>query len=155
MAERPDRIYRQSAALPYRGESGDLEVLLITSRGGRRWLPPKGLVEPGMTAPESAANEAFEEAGVRGEMSDHRLGRYTQRKWGGVCEIDVFPMRVTAELVDWPEAGIRRREWLPLSEAARRVENEALQAIIGRLPGALAQPQESDPRAAEARRRLS
>lgn len=143
MASWPDWIYRQSAALPYRGEGNDLEVLLITSRKGRRWLPPKGIIEPGMTASESAANEAFEEAGVRGEISEQGLGRYLQRKWRGICEIEVFPMRVTEELSDWLEAGTRQREWLPISQAVKRVEEERLQKIIRRLPGVLARQAES------------
>lgn len=144
MASWPDWIYRQSAALPYRGEGNDLEVLLITSRKGHRWLPPKGIVEPGMTAPQSAAKEAFEEAGVRGEISGQGLGCYLQRKWRGICEIEVFPMKVTEELTDWLEAGTRQREWLPISQAAKRVEDETLRKIIRRLPGTLAGTTESD-----------
>jgi len=146
MSERPEWYYRQSAALPFRGRGENLEVLLITSRGGRRWLPPKGIVEPDMTPAESAANEAFEEAGVRGEISAHSLGRYCQHKWGGVCRIDVFPLRVISVLPEWPEGGVRRREWLPVTEAARRVDNEALQAIIERLPELLAARRDGDPR---------
>ena len=138
MAQRPDWIYRQSAALPYRGQGKYLEVLLITSRNGHRWLPPKGIVEPGMTAPESAAKEALEEAGVRGEISDRGLGHYTQHKWGGVCKIEVFPMRVTAELSDWSEADVRRREWLPIARAVERIEDKTLREIISRLPAVIA-----------------
>lgn len=149
MAQWPDWIYRQSAALPYRGHGDNLELLLITSRGGRRWLPPKGIVEPGLTAPESAAKEAFEEAGVRGEISARGLGRYVQRKWGGICDIEVFPMRVTDELSDWPEAGTRRREWLPVSQAVKRIQNKTLRKIIHRLPEALGRHPEGDRQAVE------
>jgi phosphohistidine phosphatase len=152
MAQWPNWIYRQSAALPYRGQGDNLEVLLITSRGGRRWLPPKGIVEPGMTAPESAAKEAFEEAGVRGEISERGLGSYRQPKWGGVCEIEVFPMSVTAELSDWPEASIRRREWLPISEAVKQIGDKTLRKIIRRLPEALAGQPEGDRRVVEVSR---
>jgi phosphohistidine phosphatase len=149
MPQWPDWIYRQSAALPYRGRGDDLEVLLVTSRGGHRWVAPKGIVEPGMTAPESAAKEAFEEAGVRGEISERELGRYRQRKWGGLCEVEVFPMRVTTELPAWPEAGIRQREWLPISQAVKRIDKKDLRKIVQRLPEALAEQPEGDARAAE------
>ncbi len=134
----PDWVYRQSAVLPYRRRDGDLEVLLITSRSGRRWVLPKGIVEPGMTAPVSAAKEAREEAGVGGAVSQRSLGKYRQDKWGGTCRIEVFPMRVTAESEDWPESGIRRREWLPLSAAIERVEGKKLRRILGSLPKQLA-----------------
>ncbi len=139
MAQWPDWLYRQSAALPYRERGNGLEVLLISSRGGRRWLAPKGIVEPGLTAFESAAKEAFEEAGVRGEIAEQDIGRYLQRKWGGICEIEVYPLRVTAELSEWPEAGIRRREWLPVAQAVERIDFKALRKIVRRLPKRLAE----------------
>ena len=138
MARFPDWIYRQSAVLPYRLRDGDPEVLLITSRGGRRWVLPKGIVEPGMTAPASAAKEAREEAGIEGRVSKRCLGSYRQDKWGGTCRIKVFPMKVTAEFADWPEAAIRRRAWLPLSAAIERVEDKRLRRIVGSLPAWLA-----------------
>ena len=42
----PDRVIRQAAALPVR----DGMVCLVTSRNGKRWVAPKGCMEPGMTA---------------------------------------------------------------------------------------------------------
>ena len=60
MVKYPTLIYRQSAVLPYRMRDGDPEVLLISSRKGTRWVLPKGIVEPGLTPPESAAKESRE-----------------------------------------------------------------------------------------------
>jgi len=56
----PDWIYRQSAILPFRRKSSrsrgrDLEVLLVSTRDGKRWTFPKGIVEPGMSAGEVTA----------------------------------------------------------------------------------------------------
>jgi phosphohistidine phosphatase len=133
----PDWIYVQSAALPFRGEARELEVLLVRSRNGRRWGPPKGIVEPGMTAHASAAKEAAEEAGVVGAIADRALGSYRREKWGGACSVAVYPLRVTAELDDWPEAESRRREWLPLAGAVQKVDDEALRKLIEGLPQAL------------------
>ena len=144
MTSYPEWIYRQSAVVPYRRRDGDLEVLLITSRGGRRWVLPKGIVEPGMTAASSAAKEAREEAGVEGAASEPALGSYRRKKWGGSCRIEVFPMRVTAEHADWPEARIRRREWLPLKAAIKRVDSRKLGKILRSLPERL----ESEPEGA-------
>jgi|GEM_PF-164936 len=150
MAKFPDWIYRQSAVLPYRWRDTELEVLLITSRGGRRWVLPKGIVEPGMTPQASAAKEAREEAGIEGPVSQRSAGTYCQDKWGGTCQIDVFPMRVTSELSDWPEAEIRRREWLPLKAAVERVESKGLRRILQGLPQRLAEISEDEPAASEA-----
>ena len=148
---KPDRapypawMYRQSAVLPYRGHGGDLEVLLITSRGGKHWILPKGIVEPGWTAAESAAKEALEEAGVVGDIAESPLDSYRYRKWGGTCEVEVFPFRVWAQMDDWAESGMRRRRWLSLSKALRRVEDDQLRGIIARLPGVAKPADETKP----------
>ena len=55
---------RQVAALCWRTGLAGLEVLLITSRHSKRWILPKGWLQPDLTAAENAAREAFEEAGV-------------------------------------------------------------------------------------------
>ena len=126
----PDWCYRQSAVVPYRRNSTGIEVLLITSRKGHKWIVPKGVVEPDLTPTESAVAEAFEEAGVRGTVSRILLGTYRYTKWGGTCAVDVFPFRVEEELEVWPESTFRTRLWLPLAEAAERVASEPLAEII-------------------------
>ena len=137
MAKLPNWIYTQSAVLPYRRRGDDLEVLIITSRKGKRWVLPKGIVEPGMTAAASAAKEAREEAGVEGPVVGHSLGNYSYRKWGGTCEVEVFPMQVTTELEQWSESGFRRREWVSLKKAAKQLDHDGLRKILRRLPAAI------------------
>ena len=143
MAKVPDWMYRQSAVLPYRLRGGDPEVLLITSRKGKRWVLPKGVIEPELTPLESAAKEALEEAGIEGEVSEQALGSYTYEKWGGVCTVQVFLMKVTTEHDTWPEADVRHREWLPVGEAAERVKERELRNLIRRLPHAIVELAES------------
>ena len=135
---KPDWMYRQSAVLPYRVRHDDPEVLLITSRKGTRWVLPKGIVEPELTPSESAVKEALEEAGVQGEVLEPELGNYSYQKWGGTCNVRVFLMKVTTELDTWPEADIRRREWLPFGVAAERVNERQLRNLIRRVPQAIA-----------------
>jgi 8-oxo-dGTP pyrophosphatase MutT (NUDIX family) len=57
---------------------GGIEFLLVQTRGGR-WIFPKGGVEPGLTHAESAALEAFEEAGVHGRMEKISFARYFRK----------------------------------------------------------------------------
>ena len=137
MAKLPSWIYRQSAVLPCRRRGGDLEVLIVTSRKGTRWVLPKGIVEPGMTPPASAAKEAREEAGIEGRIMARSLGRYTYKKWGGTCDVEVFPMAVMTELEDWPERGFRRRAWVSLEAAGARLDPDKLRKILRRLPEAI------------------
>lgn len=129
----PAWMYRQSAALPYRRAGATIEVLLVTSRKGKRWIAPKGIVEPGLSPAESAAKEAAEEAGVVGEMSAQPLGSYRYEKWGGICQVAVYALAVQEQMTDWPESGFRRRRWQPLAAAMLQVNDPGLRAVMARL----------------------
>lgn len=133
MKANPERRYPQSAALPYRRNGKGLEVLLVTSSSGRRWVVPKGLIEPGLTPAASAAKEALEEAGVEGRIAKRALGTYAYEKWGGVCDVAVFPLAVKREHDAWEEDH-RLREWVPLDEAVRRVAENDLKDLVASLP---------------------
>ncbi|MEL6104638.1 MAG: NUDIX domain-containing protein, partial [Planctomycetota bacterium] len=61
-----DSLKLQSGAIPHLEVAGEVHLVLITSHTTGGWVLPKGSIEPGMTPEESAANEAFEEAGVIG-----------------------------------------------------------------------------------------
>lgn len=74
---RPEQV----AAICYRLRDGAVEFLLVQTRGGR-WTFPKGSAEPGLTNAQTAALEAFEEAGVHGRMEEAHFATYTARKRG-------------------------------------------------------------------------
>jgi 8-oxo-dGTP pyrophosphatase MutT (NUDIX family) len=126
---------RQSAALPYRVSAGRVQVLLVTSRRSGRWIIPKGHVERGLSPNHSAAKEAMEEAGVVGHVGRSPVGRYAYHKRGLGHHVEVYDLRVRRELSDWPERGQRRREWVGVNAAVRRVGNEELRGVIAGLPG--------------------
>ena len=134
MQDQQSLVFAQSAVIPWRRRGDTLQVLLITSIRGQRWIIPKGLVEPGMSPAESAAKEAFEEAGIRGRVAPDPLGEYSYRKWGGTCQVLVFLMEVTAVLEQWEEMDVRRRKWLRAYEAAERVREPELQQWLHDLP---------------------
>jgi 8-oxo-dGTP pyrophosphatase MutT (NUDIX family) len=125
---------QQYAALPWR-QAASLEILLITSRETRRWVIPKGWPIPAHSAAESAAQEAYEEAGIRGQMAAQAIGHYGYRKRqrGGAKKrfrVEVFAMEVTEVLDLWPEAHERTRQWLSPAEAAIRVDEPGLAVLI-------------------------
>ncbi|MBE0617967.1 MAG: NUDIX hydrolase [Proteobacteria bacterium] len=136
MAEVPPWFYRQSGVISVRREDGRTEVLLVTSRKGKRWVIPKGVVEPGLTPAASAAKEAWEEAGVRGTLRPEPLGTYRYWKWGGRCTVEVFLLEVESVAESWPEEH-RTRRWSSPAEAAEAVREPALQALIRGVPLAL------------------
>ena len=126
MKTRPFWFYRQSGVIAYRLKDGRPEIVLVTSRNRRRWVIPKGVVEIGMSAVDSAAKEAYEEAGVRGEAHPEAIGSYEYNKWNGVCIVEVFLIRVTELLDEWPEDGERKRGWMTADEAVEAVQEEGL-----------------------------
>lgn len=122
-------LRRQSAALPVIGRGAALRVVLVTSRQTRRWVVPKGWIEPEEPPHLSAMREAYEEAGLRGEALPVALGRYVypKRLGGGAVvptEVLVFRLNVQRLLPDWPERKERTRR-LFTAEAAAAVVAEA------------------------------
>ena len=127
---KPACYYIQSGVVPYTKDHNDIKVMLVTSRSGKRWIVPKGIVESGMTPLESARKEALEEAGITGSIETESIGSYRYEKWGGTCTVTMFKMEIETILDVWDEAGQRERELLTIDEAAGRVEEPALKEMI-------------------------
>jgi len=119
----------QSGVIPYRLEQGKIEILLVSSRKKKRWVIPKGIVEPDLTPQDSAAKEALEEGGILGEVLPESVGTYTYEKWGGVCRVVVFLLKVTSLEANWLE-DFRERQWFSLSEARKRLDEAELKNIL-------------------------
>ena len=117
--------------------------MLITSRETGRWILPKGWAEKRLTEAELAAKEAYEEAGIVGDVSPQSIYRYqyAKRLPGAVvdCSVDVFPLRVSKLLDQWPEAHQRKREWFTIGQAALHIDDSELVPMLLSLttPGAL------------------
>ena len=132
--EQPER--RQVAALPWRRSAdGGVEILLITSRETRRWVTPKGGRMTGKTDAEAAAQEALEEAGIEGVVSERPLGSFRylkvlKRRASRWCTVDLYELEVMVEHPDWQEREERERVWVSREEAARMVDEPDLQALI-------------------------
>ncbi|MBO9435556.1 NUDIX hydrolase [Ruegeria sp. R13_0] len=130
-------VLPQAAALCYRLSRGRPEVLLITSRRAQRWIIPKGWLIYGLSASETAAQEAWEEAGVIGTCVPVKLGQFpmakTCAKRGPVlCAVDVYPLHVDHVQNQFPETGQRKRKWCTLQKAASKVNSPDLAAILRR-----------------------
>jgi 8-oxo-dGTP pyrophosphatase MutT (NUDIX family) len=117
---------RQAAAIPVR----DGMICLVNSRNGRRWVIPKGQIDPGQTAGEAALIEAWEEAGLLGVLDAEPVGSYHYEKLGQERHVTVFLMRVTEQKSSWPEDSFRRPEWVTPDEAIKRIEEPGLRMLI-------------------------
>jgi len=119
----PKWLFKQSGVVPYR-VNGDLpEIMLVTTRKKKKWTIPKGIIDEHLSAEESALREAEEEAGIRGRISTNALGNYTYSKWGGICNVKVFPMEVDTELDNWLEKKVRTRSWFAIEKAIEMTNN--------------------------------
>ncbi len=122
--------YIQSAVIPFRVKKNQIEILLITSLNSGKWIFPKGIVEDNLTAQESALKEAFEEAGVEGEVLDILIGDYSYDKWGGTCHVRVYPLHVKKIFDQWLESEERKRCWTSPDDALNLVEKPDLKKLL-------------------------
>lgn len=120
---------RQSGALPYSIVDDRVVFLLVTSRRTGRWIFPKGSISTGMTAWDSAAKEAMEEAGVTGQIGTSPVGTYQNSDKGVPIEVDLYPLRVDAQLDSWQEMDQRLRHWALLAETRRLLADRSLSRI--------------------------
>ena len=129
---------KQYAALPWRYAGGGREILLISSRDTGRWVIPKGWPIKGLTPAETAAREAYEEAGLGGQIAKKPLGEFEDGKRlnnGKVqpTKVEVFAFEQMVQHPEWPEQGQRRLQWFSIPEAAEAVEEPQLKDIIRKL----------------------
>lgn len=131
MRDRPAYYYTQSSVIPFRWNGDQLQVLVIASSKKKHWVVPKGIKDPGHTPQESAAKEAWEEAGVEGRVLDEPLGEYDYDKWGATCTCVVYPMEVTKVIPEeeWEE-NHRGRLWVTPEEAAGHLKQPALKPLV-------------------------
>ena len=108
------------------------EFCLITSLVKKRWIFPKGIIDPGETPHESAHKEVWEEAGLRGTISGDPLGQFADAKWGCDLQVQVVMMQVGESAEVWPEVAQRQREWVAADEAMRRLGRRELREFLRR-----------------------
>ena len=128
-------VRSQFGALCFRKRSGKLQVLLITSRRQGRWIIPKGWPMDKHTPAQSAAQEAWEEAGVKGKPFERCLGIYSYSKsYEGVgrfpCVVMVYGVQVKSLSANFPEKGQRRRRWFSPKKAASKVLEPELAKLL-------------------------
>jgi phosphohistidine phosphatase len=131
LRDRPAYYYTQSSVIPYRINNGQLEILIISSSNHKHWVVPKGIADPGHSLQESARKEAWEEAGVEGDVAEEAIGTYSYHKWGATCHVTVYPMAVTHQLPEakWEERH-RGRKWVSPTGAAALLKQAELGPMV-------------------------
>jgi 8-oxo-dGTP pyrophosphatase MutT (NUDIX family) len=118
------RALRQAAVIPYRIRKNRVEIALVTTLSGKRWIVPKGSIDDGERPREAATREAEEEAGLIGVVTTKPLGRYKYDNGDVTCRVDVYAMHVTTALDHWLEEKLRRRRWVRIDDAEDRLREE-------------------------------
>lgn len=131
----------QASAIPFRWRRGRLEFCLITTSRGN-WIFPKGIVDPGETDEQTALKEAFEEAGLHGQIIGEPLGTYELAKFGTTFEVTCLLMKVTRCDARWMEQQMRQRLWVSAEDASKLLTQEPLRELLGE---ALARLSSSEP----------
>jgi 8-oxo-dGTP pyrophosphatase MutT (NUDIX family) len=128
-------LAEQIAAVCWRKNRGKVEILLITSRDTGRWVIPKGWKMADCSDATAAKTEAWQEAGVEGDISAAPLGQFDYDKVlrpGAIkrCRVEVFGLRVKSMKDRFPERKERSRKWFTLERAARKVAEPELRELI-------------------------
>ena len=141
------RLEISAGGVIYRPAQEGAEVCLIATYGGKTWQLPKGLIERGEQAEETAQREVAEETGLQGELLqrldkieywyvwDYGEGRERVHKF-----VSFFLFRCTGGSTDDHDEEVEEARWFPLDEARKRLsfENErrvlelAAEALAGR-----------------------
>ena len=111
---------------------------MVTSRDTRRWVMPKGWLMDGKKPWRAAEIEALEEAGAVGFISPRPIGVYhyvkkVDQRQKLRCKVTVYPMMVDKLKRRWKERKERKRRWFALSQAAKRVGEDDLSALLKKL----------------------
>jgi 8-oxo-dGTP pyrophosphatase MutT (NUDIX family) len=125
-------VVQQAAAIAVRRSARNLQVCLIRRKGSKTWGIPKGVVDRGDTREETALNEAWEEAGLKGRLIGDAIGTYKYQKWDRTLRVAVYVMEVVAQADTWDEAAFRERRWTSFAKAASRLTRHPVRPLLER-----------------------
>jgi 8-oxo-dGTP pyrophosphatase MutT (NUDIX family) len=90
---------------------------------------PERKVNASLSFGETAAKEAFEEAGVIGRVSPNSIGMFRAKKGTPIpksIEVWVYLLEVDEMLSNWPEKETRQIRWVSCKVAARELREPVL-----------------------------
>jgi len=114
----------QVAAVCYRRRGSSVEFLLVNTNGGSKWTFPKGDPEASLSHGQAAEREAWEEAGVRGQIEPRHFHLYIHSKgvfWKppGVREFVIKAFLMEVEQTEPSPEPERNPTWFSADDARK------------------------------------
>jgi len=132
------KTVKKVGVIPYKIIDGKISILMVTSMGTGRWVLPKGKLKKLERHKKGCLREAFEEAGVKGEiLTDFPMtiviASNEQDKTGQIIlktPVIFYPMQVKKDFKIWPEKKQRRRKWISLDKALDKIKSKDISSVL-------------------------
>jgi ADP-ribose pyrophosphatase YjhB (NUDIX family) len=123
-----------AGAVIYRVEDSELEILMIQD-AYERWTIPKGHIEPGETAQETAVREVGEEAGVKNVEPVCWLGKihfnYRRENTLVMMTTQIYLFKALGDTDDiQKEEWMKGIAWFPYKKALKYAEYDDIQKLM-------------------------
>ncbi|MBN1379377.1 MAG: NUDIX hydrolase [Gammaproteobacteria bacterium] len=128
------RLRRQLGVLAYEFHRDQIWIVLVTNRKGTRWIFPKGQPEASLSDKKVAMMEAFEEAGILGNIDKDIApveGEVQTNR--GKVRLIVYPMHIRKLVGKYPESKFRKRLLIDSKKALRKLDRKPLKTCIKKL----------------------
>jgi 8-oxo-dGTP pyrophosphatase MutT (NUDIX family) len=122
--------HREIGALPYRIRKNGIELILVTTRDGKRWILPKGQPEKRMSHPDVAKMEAYEEAGVLGAIDKDKHAEVVLSRGVKRTRLRIYPLRSKKVLKEYPESDRRKRIIVQPDDALKMISDKSLRKCV-------------------------
>lgn len=133
-----NHVIRQAGVIAFLRNSSTVQLCVSFKPRKGSWKIPKGTVESGDTLPQTALNEALEEAGIYGQLVGDPIGTYDYKKRGNIYRVVIYLMQVTGKDDDWEEKAIRERHWLSPKTALHCLRGHPVYPLVERATEILA-----------------
>jgi 8-oxo-dGTP pyrophosphatase MutT (NUDIX family) len=122
--------HREIGALPYRIKKNRIELVLVKTRDGKRWILPKGHTEKRMSHADVAKMEAYEEAGVLGAIDKDNYAEVVMRRGIKRTKLRIYPLKSKKVLNSWPESDERERVVVQSDDALKMITDKPLRKCV-------------------------
>jgi len=122
---------KQYGVLPFISDSkSKKKVVLISSCENKKWIVPKGHKINKRSKRDTALQEAFEEAGIKGYIKRKKPLIFKIKSHGEKVTLVLYFMKVKELLLLWPEKNKRKRKIVKLKKAKTMVAWQKLRDYL-------------------------